>query len=265
MTESLSPCPSCSRHVRASASACPFCDGALRAPVAAVVFGAVLAAALASPSPAFAQSPRQELGQAPASAYGAPPDFDPMQPMRRPPELVIPPRQVPAQEVVQRVQVQEFEVRGAFDPTLVRRALQARYPALRRCLAVGGVGAEETIRGVLALDARGRVARLEIEGTNPARAACLRATLRAMRWPAPGNRVEVTVTVQGGGGGGRCRGPSPAGCRQNGCGEGMVCVRNSACVPSSCGCDPSTGQWTCTSDCGGGVCMPARGRPIFPR
>lgn len=262
MTEALCPCPACHRHVRARESACPFCDTSLRggAPATALVVGAVLAAALVSPTPTFAQSPRQELGQAPATAYGAPPDLDPL---RRPPELVIPRRPEPAQDATV-VRVQEFELQGALDPTLLRRALQARYPQLRRCLSVGGIGdAEQAIRGEVVIDASGRVVRAQIEAASAARARCLRAALRAGRWPATGRRVAVRVAVQREGGGrGMCRGPSPAGCRSTGCEAGFVCDTRVRCVPSSCGCDPGTGRWTCTADCGGGVCVPARREPV---
>ena len=56
MTDPLSICPSCTRHIRASESACPFCDTVLDAPLrippdtnrrlgraAAFVFGAAIA------------------------------------------------------------------------------------------------------------------------------------------------------------------------------------------------------------------------------
>jgi hypothetical protein len=53
-----------------------------------------------------------------------------------------------------------------------------------------------------------------------------------------------------------CEGTDPSlGC-DAGCAVGEVCDPN-ACRPSSCGCDPVTGGWICTADCGeGGACMP---------
>ena len=57
-----------------------------------------------------------------------------------------------------------------------------------------------------------------------------------------------------------CEGPNPAGCRMNGCPEGMACEQvPGECVPSSCRCDPESGFWACTRDCGGGSCVPANG------
>jgi hypothetical protein len=53
-----------------------------------------------------------------------------------------------------------------------------------------------------------------------------------------------------------CEGPNPADGCDNGCEAGYVCDPN-ACRPSSCGCDPATGSWQCTADCGsGGACVP---------
>lgn len=51
-------------------------------------------------------------------------------------------------------------------------------------------------------------------------------------------------------------GPSPAGCVETGCEAGFVCDRSVGCTPSACGCDPAIGAWFCTSDCGGGTCVP---------
>jgi len=48
----------------------------------------------------------------------------------------------------------------------------------------------------------------------------------------------------------------PPGCVQAGCGEGLVCDTTVGCVPSSCGCEPDTGQIWCTDDCVGGTCVP---------
>ena len=57
--------------------------------------------------------------------------------------------------------------------------------------------------------------------------------------------------------GGTCPGENPAGCVQNGCPDGQDCVQDpSRCVSSHCTCDPFAGDWLCTDDCGGGVCVP---------
>jgi hypothetical protein len=53
-----------------------------------------------------------------------------------------------------------------------------------------------------------------------------------------------------------CEDPNPAGCKQTGCKAGEVCA-DVGCTPSVCGCDPQTGEWICTADCGGGTCVPA--------
>jgi hypothetical protein len=54
----------------------------------------------------------------------------------------------------------------------------------------------------------------------------------------------------------QCEGPNPAmGC-ENGCPSGTVCDYG-ACRSSGCSCDPVTGAWACTADCGsGGTCVP---------
>ncbi len=56
-----------------------------------------------------------------------------------------------------------------------------------------------------------------------------------------------------------CNGPNPAGCSTNAdCDAGEACSHDEeSCLPSACGCDPATGSWICTADCGGGVCRPA--------
>lgn len=58
-----------------------------------------------------------------------------------------------------------------------------------------------------------------------------------------------------------CSLPNPAGCSATGCARGYSCERPvDACLPSFCSCDASTGEWTCTADCGGGgVCVPVAG------
>ncbi|KYF99977.1 hypothetical protein BE18_46335 [Sorangium cellulosum] len=52
-----------------------------------------------------------------------------------------------------------------------------------------------------------------------------------------------------------CGGPNPVGCKTQGCPAGQTCVEE-GCTPSRCGCDPATGSWICTDDCGGGTCVP---------
>ncbi|MFO0565438.1 MAG: hypothetical protein U0263_07235 [Polyangiaceae bacterium] len=54
----------------------------------------------------------------------------------------------------------------------------------------------------------------------------------------------------------KCTGPDPSlGC-DNGCPSGSKCDPT-VCRPSACGCDPTTGDWICTADCGqGGACVP---------
>ena len=104
---------------------------------------------------------------------------------------------------------------------------------------------------------------------------CLVNVVREALPPAPpsrGGRVTVHVTyspehptervpVRGGFGNtvDRCAGETSVGCRRTGCPAGMVCDTRTTCVPSACGCDPATGQVTCTSDCRGGECVPAGG------
>jgi hypothetical protein len=53
-----------------------------------------------------------------------------------------------------------------------------------------------------------------------------------------------------------CRGPDPSGCSSKGCPAGQICDQGLGCFPSGCACDPSSGGWGCTADCGGGVCRP---------
>jgi len=59
----------------------------------------------------------------------------------------------------------------------------------------------------------------------------------------------------------KCTGPDPSlGC-DNGCPSGSKCDPT-VCRPSACGCDPTTGDWICTADCGqGGACVPDTGAP----
>ena len=69
----------------------------------------------------------------------------------------------------------------------------------------------------------------------------LRIEVRLALWPPPPPKT--------------C-GTSPAGCARKGCPSGLVCDTAHSCKPSSCTCDTETGDWICTRDCGGGVCVP---------
>ncbi len=61
---------------------------------------------------------------------------------------------------------------------------------------------------------------------------------------------------------GPCAGPNPQGCAETGCPAGEVCTLTSGrCIPSHCDCDPASGQWRCTEDCDGGLCVPGEGCP----
>lgn len=61
---------------------------------------------------------------------------------------------------------------------------------------------------------------------------------------------------------GACEGENPQGCHADGCPAGEECVQAAGvCVPSACACDAATGQWICTADCGGGICLPAPDEP----
>ena len=52
-----------------------------------------------------------------------------------------------------------------------------------------------------------------------------------------------------------CMGPNLAGCANSACPIGEVCMQTSGvCVPSYCACD-QFGMWSCTDDCGGGICV----------
>jgi hypothetical protein len=57
---------------------------------------------------------------------------------------------------------------------------------------------------------------------------------------------------------GTCEEPNPAGCTQTLCAEDEVCDPSQGCNPSSCFCDAATGEWDCSKDCGGGVCVPKK-------
>ena len=49
-------------------------------------------------------------------------------------------------------------------------------------------------------------------------------------------------------------------CPPTGCPPEQVCDTSVGCVPSTCSCDPATGDVICTADCGGGTCVPAAGK-----
>lgn len=51
-----------------------------------------------------------------------------------------------------------------------------------------------------------------------------------------------------------CAPPPPVGCRERGCPAGERCDFESGCTSTGCFC--SDAGWACTSDCGGGVCVP---------
>ncbi|MAV64287.1 MAG: hypothetical protein CBD97_00780 [Pelagibacteraceae bacterium TMED237] len=52
-----------------------------------------------------------------------------------------------------------------------------------------------------------------------------------------------------------CPTPNPAGCfsSNQSCLDGYQCIQT-GCVPSFCDCNEIYGEWTCTEDCGGGIC-----------
>lgn len=53
-----------------------------------------------------------------------------------------------------------------------------------------------------------------------------------------------------------CISENPQGCINVGCGLGEIClVQEQDCIPSSCNCDESIGDWICTNDCEGGSCV----------
>ena len=53
-----------------------------------------------------------------------------------------------------------------------------------------------------------------------------------------------------------CYEENPEGCFNSGCPDGYDCLYNTTdCVPSSCYCDEFYGNWYCTEDCGGGICV----------
>jgi hypothetical protein len=61
-------------------------------------------------------------------------------------------------------------------------------------------------------------------------------------------------TAGAGAGPSTCSTQNPAGCAASACPPNAVCDTSIGCKPSQCTC--SGGGWTCTDDCGGGVCVP---------
>lgn len=291
MTNALVPCPACCRHLRATEPACPFCraprplagpstdataSGALR------LAGALLAATVSLTGLADAQPvhPRIGMEHAPAQGYGAPPfrgpglegPGGPIE--RRPPPPAVPPVVEPGMRLPRTRVTVSVSPTGARAAQL-RGAMQSRSALWETCRDVAPSRLPERFSARLrvTLGGDGRVASVGVYNAPAAVmpvARCFVTRLRAVQLP-PGapTRVDVTMTysaraeqpavIRPGGIGqtGRCGGGSPAGCRRTGCEAGMVCDTRVRCVPSSCGCDEATGQWTCTSDCGGGVCVPA--------
>lgn len=92
------------------------------------------------------------------------------------------------------------------------------------------------------------VLRVELAPAQPGATARL---VVHVRYAPPGHGLED----------GRCANYRPPGCRRTGCPRGSHCDTRMFCVPSACGCDPSTGRDVCSADCGGGVCLPDFGRP----
>ncbi|MDO9019724.1 MAG: hypothetical protein Q8S73_41255 [Deltaproteobacteria bacterium] len=288
MSEALVPCPACHRHVRASEPACPFCAGR-PSPTGArsaawLLASAALAGVLAHGAPAEAQpSPRLGMEHAPAQGYGAPPMYDPGR-IGIPGPAVDPEPTAGGSRVTLDARVlSTSDPRGA---ARVRAYLSSQRAALSRCvdLAAGRTPRRVELRATFTVLPSGEVtaARVSSSARSPSMIACMTDALARVRVrgrpsvDAP-TRVMARLTAVipaaitpprtprspgrgvatvGSGGADRCVGPSPAGCRTTGCGPGLVCDRQTRCVPSSCGCDPSTGRWTCTSDCGGGVCVP---------
>lgn len=253
MNDPLRPCSSCHRHIHEGA--CPFCEAPSRPASAAsgaaiLAVGAALLSGVAAPMDAMAQGPRELLGQAPATGYGAPPSPEPLDP---------PPDRPVEQAEEGRVRVQEFELWGRYPVAVLTRTLRSRHPALRRCLALARGEGDPSLRATVVVSERGSVSRVHADGGGAQLRRCAMSALRALRLPPSGE--TMTLRFEGRPIGqnplvSSCRGPSPAGCRATGCGANQVCVTAGACVPSSCACG-SGGHWTCTSDCGGGRCVPA--------
>ncbi len=257
MSTPLVVCPGCSRHVFSSEQACPFCRAPRAGSIAAValVAAAVLAGATAHADP---PSPRLDMPFAGAQGYGAPPD----RPWERVGQEVTPER--PAEAPSGRVVVAVARGPMRVIAPRVQRALVQRMASFGWCpVAPWGV-ARVTVRAVVGDDGALHVA--GVTGATGAVRACVSERLEGVRVAGAGRvvgavRFDVQLRAAVGVGASRC-GASPVGCARTGCEAGLVCDRSVRCVPSSCGCDPQTGQWTCTSDCGGGVCVPPGARRL---
>lgn len=277
-------CSGCSRHVRAHESACPFCR-VVRAPsrAAALLAGALLAGALSQGGDAHAQllGPRETMQHAPAQGYGAPPSFDPMRIYREPAPAPAPAPPIDPTRLRTRVVVTP---RAPVAAAPMLSALSSRRVALTRCLerADPQPPASASLRVEFDLTPAGRVEGVRVDDGHFGGAdRCVQNALRPLRVRlsaplAASVHVAVTVSIDAPPPPPRTvrRGPIGApsganlcahanverGCRRTGCSDGMVCDTRVSCVPSSCGCDPSTGNVTCTADCGGGVCVPANRR-----
>lgn len=265
MTHALTLCDHCHRHVRASERACPFCTAARPAAPSRLSAVAVVGAALvglASDAAAQPLPPRLTIEHGGgAQGYGGPPyhPFPGLDPVERP----APPAVAPAEATVT-VAVSGADPRTA---AALRSAVRRSLDAVRACRPQRlTVPAREERRSVVV--GWGTSSPLPREPFARCIAEAVRAALPAVR---AGQRARVVVQVRyaragvgQGAPGDRCAGFTPPGCRRTGCPGGMVCDTRAQCVPSSCGCDPATGQQVCTSDCGGGVCVPA-GMPRAPR
>lgn len=264
MHDIFTPCLRCRRHIRASESACPFChvshepSMAVRAVAAVAVSAALL---VGGSHDAGAQSvPRREIPHMPAQAYGAPP-FDPTEPG---PGFVAPPEAPPARGPA-------VHLRGGdLDVQVTVSAPSPRVVARMRSMLAGSNVDLAVCRARLPQPVEGRELRVVLLGAPPRGALrdvvshCLFRALAPLyaqaiageRGPVP-MRVQCVFSARGHVAApppDRC-GPTPQGCRRTGCPAGLVCDTHVRCVPSACSCDPRTGRTTCTTDCGGGVCV----------
>ena len=269
MSDTLVLCESCHRHIRASEGRCPFCR-TTKSPVAshavAVIAGVALVGALSHDASAQPINPRLRMEHSPAQGYGAPPHspFEPGQP-----------------QTVERAPGVSFAVSGpssvarvSFDRNVgaaseaIRASLSARMPAIERCMGRGPRGRASGPSQSLVMVPWGAITLPVRPGQRDAVSQCVYNAVRAaLPRAARGQgamvsvRVEFTPTANTIGGppapgASRCPPDVNRGCRRTGCPDGMVCDTRAACVPSTCGCDPATGNVTCTDDCGGGVCVP---------
>lgn len=79
-----------------------------------------------------------------------------------------------------------------------------------------------------------------------------------------GESTGAPGSTGGSSGGGLCDGFEEPGCVHKGCPMGQVCDTKLECVPSTCSCDPQTGDVVCTADCGGGTCVMQGDCPPVP-